>query len=148
MQIDCDKYIPKGFINYLQDRQFEFALKIAKRKPETYADNDRSDAHSSAYRVEHLQSELKAITADRYPSVDFGFINEINSLLPGLLTYFKEQEVRLTEVAQKEEDRRNTLSYKYCYQWDRNTGNMIGYHIVAVAIFILICFLIHQWFFI
>ena len=148
IQVDCDKYLPKGFMDYLQDRQFEFALKIAKRKPDSYADNDRSDASSSVYRVEQLQSDLKAITADGYPFVDFGFVDEINSLLPVLLTYFKDQDARFIELNQKEEERQSTLFYKYCYQWDHNSGNMIGYHIVAVAIFILIGFLIHQWFFI
>lgn len=147
MSIDCQQYIPKGFIDFLQDRQLAFALKIAKRKPESYADNDRSDAHSSAYRVEAFQAELKEITAERYPSVDFGIVNEINSLLPALLAYFKDQEIRLTEVSQKEEDRRNTLSYKYCYQWDRNPGNMIGAHAVVAAILFFIGLLIRQSFF-
>lgn len=146
LSVDCFDLIPEGYLDQLQDKYVEYALKNLKEaSTNSYEDISYEECVRSIRKLQVLKDELKELNADQHTYLDFGMIASMSGYIPTILNTLTTREVVLRKKLELKEAKEATLTYRYSRKWSNDTTFMMFMHIVIVLLLaILIVSLSHS----
>lgn len=133
--VDCFDLVPEGYLDQLQDKYVEYALKNLKHaSTSSYEDISYEECVRSIRKLQVLKDDLKELNADQQTYLDFGMIASMSGYIPTILNTLTTREVVLRKKRELKEEHESTLTYRYYREWSKNTNNMVFMHIVTILL--------------